>query len=338
MKAVYVKVPFHFDIRDIEVPVPKPDEVLVKIEAGGICGSDVDRCSIEAVDYVALGHEVVGTVAEMGSNVHHLRKGDKVIIENCTPCGICERCKNGEAADCEFENWIYFQPQPGFAEYLCVHKNSLYPFDGLSFEEAALAEPLTVAMDLVDVAAISLNNNVAIFGPGPIGLMAVKLCKLRGAKNVYLIGLSCDTARLRAGREMGADMTLEADKVNVVDYFKKEAPRGVERILIAGPPKTLLDGVAIARYGAIISLIGIAHGGEEMVTLDINDFHFKKLQLRASFIVPNMGFPTALDLLKRKVIDPALLISHRFKMSEVEKAFRTMVEQKEAVIKVVLTP
>ncbi|MEW5815027.1 MAG: alcohol dehydrogenase catalytic domain-containing protein [Spirochaetota bacterium] len=62
----------------------------------------------------------------------------KVIIENCTPCGICERCKNGKAADCEFEfeNWIYFQPQPGFAEYLCVHKNSLYPFDGLSFEEA----------------------------------------------------------------------------------------------------------------------------------------------------------------------------------------------------------
>lgn len=109
---------------------------------------------------------------------------------------------------------------------------------------------------------------------------------------------------------------------NVVACIREEQPRGVDRVLVTAPPRALLDGIQIAKYGGIIAFIGIEYGEGAEITFDVNRFHFKKLQLRASFAVPNMMFPTALDLLKRRVIDPELFITHTIKLVDVPTFMR----------------
>ncbi|MBT9150853.1 MAG: Sorbitol dehydrogenase [candidate division WS2 bacterium] len=336
MKAAFVKVPFQFEIREVEIPRPGDDEILVKVKACGVCGTELHISRYLARDWMPFGHEVVGEVVELGRSVRTSKKGDKVVIENATFCGICEVCKNGKVEFCENPHTL--NGKGGFAEYICVHKNSLYPFEGLSFKEAVLAEPLTVALDLTGVSDISLNSDVAIFGPGSIGLMAVKLARLRGARKVYLTGLSEDKARLRMGKELGADKTIEVNKIDLVKFMKKEFPKGMDRVLVTSPPKTLLDAIQIAGYGGIVSFIGIELGEGSKITFDVNEFHFKKLQMRASYAVPNLMFPKALDLLKRKVIDAQKLITHSFDLEHIEEAIKTVIQKREEVIKVAVLP
>ncbi len=336
MRAMYVKAPYNFQLREIERPVPGPDEVLIKIEACGICGTDFHVAGKLACDWMPIGHEFVGSIAELGSNVQGYRIGEEVIAQNATYCGICEDCMNGHPEHCE--NIYTMNDQPGYAEYICMHKKSLHPFEGLTFPQATLAEPLTVALDLVQVADIPLDANVAVLGAGPIGLMAVKLAKLRGARKVYLSNPSERSARFKLGRKLGADVLLEADKEHVVETIKADLPRGVERVLVTAPPKTLLEAIEIAKYGGIIAFIGIEYGEEAEITFDVNHFHFKKLQLRASFAVPNMYFPIALDLLERRVIDPDAFITHTVRLQDVPEFMKNVSKYRNEMIKAVVIP
>ena len=334
MKAAYAKVPFQVEIRDEPIRRPGPNEVLVRVRACGVCGTDLHIARKAAGDWCQLGHEVAGLVNEMGPGVTNVKTGDSVIVENCTFCGVCENCKDGYIDRCS--DWRTMGGQAGIAEYVTVGADSIYAFAGLPFTHAAIAEPLTVALNVTGVADIPLNSDVCVMGPGPIGLMAVKIARLKGAKTVVLVGNSHSTARLAAGRDLGADELVLADNVSVADYMKDRYPAGMDRVIVTSPPKTLLDAVKIANFGGIIAFIGIDFGGEEKVTFNVNEVHFKRLQIRASHAVPNTMFPTALDLLQRKVIDPAKIVSHVFPLDRTEEALRAADQNKAEVIKVVV--
>jgi L-iditol 2-dehydrogenase len=226
--------------------------------------------------------------------------------------------------------------QAGMAEYVTVGSSSVYPLDGLSFVHGAIIEPLGVALDVTGVADIPLNSAVCVMGPGPIGLMAVRVAKLYGAKKVILVGNSHSKARLAAGKKLGADEVVHADKVDIGEYFAKHYPKGVERVIVTSPPKTILDAIKIVAFGGVIAFIGIDFGGEEVVTLNINQIHFKRLQLRASHAIPNTFFPIGIDLLKRKVIDPDVVISHTFPLDRAGEALTFAENNKAEVIKVVI--
>lgn len=137
---------------------------------------------------------------------------------------------------------------------------------------------------------------------------------------------------------MGADVVLADAEDDIVAEIKAAVPQGVDRVLVTAPPRTLLQAFEIARFGAIIGFIGIEFGKGGQVTFDVNAFHFKKLQLRASHAIPNHYFPMALDLLARRVVDPDLLVSHTFSLDEYENAFRTLSDPRQAVVKVVILP
>ncbi len=336
MRAAYAKVPFQVEIRDIPVRKPGPCEALVKVRGSGLCGTDLHIARKTAGDWCQLGHEVAGEVAEVGEAVTHVKPGDHVIVENCTFCGVCDNCKNGRVELCS--NWLVMGEQPGIAEYVTAHQSSLYKFDGLSFVQAAIAEPLTVALNVTGVADVPLNSTVCVMGPGPIGLMALKIAKLRGAKKTILVGRSGSTARLEVGKELGADEIVLADKVDVVEHFKANYPDGVDRVIVTSPPQTLLQAIKIARFGGIIAFIGIDFGGEENVTFNVNEIHFQRLQIRASHAIPNTEWPVAVDLLKRKVIDPDKMITHVFPLDKTEEALRTADQRKSEVVKVVIEP
>jgi L-iditol 2-dehydrogenase len=172
--------------------------------------------------------------------------------------------------------------------------------------------------------------------------MTTRLAKLRGARRVFLTGSSRATLhsrhRLEVGQQMGADVALSGADDDIAAAVKAAVPSGVDRVLVTAPPRTLPLAFEIARFGAIIGLIGIEFGAGGEVPFDVNAFHFKKLQLRASHAIPNHYFPTATDLLARRVIDPDLLLSHAFALDAYEEAFAVLTDPEQAAVKVVLLP
>jgi L-iditol 2-dehydrogenase len=166
--------------------------------------------------------------------------------------------------------------------------------------------------------------------------MAVRIAKLKGAKTVILTGNSHSTRRLEVGREMGADEIVHVDKVSAVEWFRQRYPEGIDRVIVTSPPKTLLDAVKIANFGGIIAYIGIDFGGEEQVTFDVNEIHFKRLQIRASHAVPNLFFPIALDMFRRGAVDASKIVTHVFGLERAGEALVTAERDKAGVVKAVL--
>jgi L-iditol 2-dehydrogenase len=342
MRSLWGKAPFQFQLRELPTPEPGPGEVVVQVTACGICGTDLHFLRHNE-EWTPLGHEVAGSIVAVGPHVTRWRGGETVIVENHTGCGVCEQCKNGRALYCQ-NLTTYMNDRAGFADHLRVREDMVQTYDAtaLSPRQAALAEPLTVALDLLQRADPDLNDEVAVFGPGSIGLMLTRLAKLRGARRVFLTGSNRSTPhgrhRLEVGQYMGADVVLAEAEDNVVAAIKAAVPQGVDRVLVTAPPRTLPQAFEIARFGAIIGLIGIEFGEGAEVSFDVNDFHFKKLQLRASHAIPNHYFPMALDLLARRVVDPDLLVSHIFSLDEYETAFRTLTDLQQAAVKAVIIP
>ncbi|MFQ6059633.1 MAG: zinc-binding dehydrogenase [Anaerolineae bacterium] len=341
MRSLWGKAPFQFQMRELPTPEPGPGEVVVKVAACGICGTDLHFLRHNE-GWTPLGHEVAGTIAAVGPYVKRWRGGEAVIVENHTACGVCEQCKNGRALYCQ-NLTTYMEDRAGFADYLRVREDMVQAYDAeaLTPRQAALAEPLTVALDVLQRADPDLNDEVAVFGPGPIGLMVTRLAKLRGARRVFLTGSNRSTPRgrhrLEVGRQMGADVVLADAEDDVVAEIKAAVPQGVDRVLVTAPPRTLRQAFEVARFGAIIGFIGIEFGEGGKVTFDANAFHFKKLQLRASHAIPNHYFPLALDLLARRAVDPQALLTHTFPLAEAERAFQMAINPEEEVVKVVIT-
>ena len=177
------------------LPKPKANEVVVRIKACGICGTDIHFVKdLPAGTLTPLGHEVAGYIHEVGSPFPDLNVGDSVVVENNIACGRCEQCLNQKPQACE-NIYSYMDDQAGMGQFLVVPREMVIPYEGLDYPEATLAEPITVALDLSREAAIELFDDVLIMGPGIIGLSCIKLAKLRGARNVVMVGHHLDTPR-----------------------------------------------------------------------------------------------------------------------------------------------
>ena len=336
MKAYYVKASMKFELREVEMTPLAPDEVLVKVRACGVCGWDILVAQVVAKDWSPIGHELSGDIVEIGNAVPgHLSIGDRIVVENSTYCGVCEQCKRGNVVHCV--NLDHHREGSGFAEYIKVRYTSVYPMDDLDYEVGALAEPLTVAIDMVQAADIPLAGSIAIFGPGPIGLMIARLAWIKGASRVYLTGHAHSKRRYKVADEIGVTGIIHADRQDVVSYFREKEPQGLDRVLVTAPPKTIPDAMEIVRFGGTIVYNGIKFGGDEIIKLDGNTFHFKRLQLKGVHSIPNLGWPQAISLLKEGIIDPDLFISHNYSFDNVPQAIRFAAKARSQTVKVMVT-
>ncbi|CAK4825641.1 unnamed protein product, partial [Aphanomyces euteiches] len=315
MKAWYTKAPFQFELRDVRLADIGDDEVLIKVKACGICGTDMTIAKETAEEWEAIGHEIAGIVEKAGSRVDHVQVGSSVTLETSTFCRKCDWCRNGRYDLCNQGPSFWGQTAAmGFSEYIIAPKECVVPYEGLSFAVASLTEPLGVAVDLVETVGIGLNDDVLIVGLGPIGLMALRLAKLKGARKIYAAARSHSVKRIELARQFGADEIIYTDITPLESYpFEKG---GVDKILVTAPPQTIPSTLKAARVGGIIGFIGIEYGNGANITFDANDFHFKKLQLRASHASPALYFPQCLDLLKSGAVDGNALISHTFGLEQ----------------------
>ncbi len=340
MRALWGKSPFQFDLREIPALVPGIGQVLVRVAACGICGTDLHFMRAMNREWTPLGHELSGQVEAVGAGVTRFESGDSVIVENNTGCGVCDACKNGQSRYCR-AIWTFMNDQAGMGDCVCVPEASVQKYHDLTPRQATLAEPLTVAIDVALRADIPLNAELAVWGAGPIGIMACKIAKLRGARRVFLIGSPRDNPRnrfrLALGQEFGADVVVGGNE-DACDTIRRVTQDGVDRVLMTAPPPAIPDALRVCRFGGIVALIGLEQRPDQTVPIDINTFHFQKLQLRASHAIPNHYFPIALDLLARRVIDPDRLITHAFSLDEYRRAFELADNSYERVGKVVVEP
>ena len=343
MRAAFVKAPFQFDCREVPVPEVKEGWALVKVEACGICGTDLHIASYTnhkltmkpATEWQGFGHEVAGVVVEVGAGIHHVREGDKVVLESGSFCGVCDLCRNGRMDLCNKGANFWGNATMGFADYILAPRECLVPFDDVSFEVACLTEPLGVALDMTYTADIALGNEVLVLGLGPIGLMSIPLARMRGAGRIYAVNRS-GGKRAALARDYGADsVILTADMPLKEIPFRKG---GVDRALVSASASAVLEAIPLMNYGGIIAFIGIEYGDGASLRFDANEFHFRKLQLRASHASPALYFPASLQLLQDRHVDGEAIISHVMPLERIAEAMCMLRDDRTGTLKIVIKP
>ena len=329
MKAAFFKSPGRVELREVEIPEPRGSEVLVRVASCGICGSDAAAFRSGESPWHRRGHEFSGLVEKAAPDAS-LKPGVLVSGIGSLPCGKCWYCSNGRPRHCE-------QPEgcghDAFAEYVCKDQRFFFPCPGLSPHEAALFEPLTVAVDLVADAGVAAGSSVLIIGAGPIGLMALAVSRLSGASRLYVSHPSTGKARREVALKLGAARLFEPDAPDSPEALLKIEPRGVDTVLITAPPSAVMSQAAqVAALAGTIAFVGMEWQPAASLQFDVDRFHFRKLRLVGSNHNPcGPLYPRAAELLTSKQIDASALISHSFPLDQISAAFEKASDRATAV-------
>jgi threonine 3-dehydrogenase len=331
------------EVKETNVPKIKDDEVLVKVKATSICGTDIHIYKWDQwaqnrigknIPYI-FGHEISGEIAELGKNVRGLNIGDHVSAETHISCGYCFQCRTGNEHICENVKILGVDTNGTFAQYLALpYRNAWVNDKKIPHWVATAQEPLGNAVHTVFDGDIA-GKTVTIFGMGPIGVCAVGLCKLAGAEKV--IALDHHESRLKFAKDFGADVLINNGEAGV--DVKKEIMdatngKGADVFLeMAGSAQAMKDGLATLRAGGRASILGVFSKPFE---IDVtNDIVFKGI--RMSGINGRKMFDT---WYKTKALLPKIklerLVTHRLKLSEIEKGFQILMKREG--MKVVLEP
>ncbi len=330
----------HLEEREIELGPPGPGEVIVKLNACGVCGTDLNFLKQWEGDAMPLGHEIAGEVVETGPETPLVRTGDRVVLEDCSQCGICADCKNGRTDLCR--NMHTLNDQSGMGRYMRVRHNNLVPFEDIPDQEACLTEPMSVCLNAVLAAKIPFNGSVAVLGCGPLGLMTARIARLHGAGRVFITEADTQSVTGRARFDMAGrwdfDEVIDTRAGDVEAAIKRHCPEGVDRVIVSSPPESIYDALKIVRYGGVITFFGLHFGGRNRIEVDINDLVFRKITLQPYFAEPAVNFRVSLDLIRSGRVPVRDLISHTFTRGEAKEMFTSIIDGSKPVIKAVMLP
>ena len=299
---VYVE-PRRMEMQRAACPTPRSTEVVVKVEASGVCGSDLHGYlgkSLNRKPPLVMGHEFAGVVTAVGEMAHDLAPGTAVTVYPLITCGRCPACRRGESSQCRSRQVIGVHRPGGFAEFVAVPRASVVPLPaGFSVFTASLAEPLANAVHIFNRNAHGLVRRIAIFGAGTQGLMALHLARLLSP--AVLVSVDIVPARLAVARRLGATAALDARTEDVVARIRESTDgEGVDlAIEAAGSAPARQAAVASARTGGTVAFLGL---GEEMTLLNAVDIVNREITIRGSYAYTYDDFVRAVELLGMGIV------------------------------------
>lgn len=280
------------DLQIRELPMPRVGEkaVLIKVHACGICGTDVhifegDEGAAQTPPETVLGHEFSGEVVQVGDKVTRVKPGDRVCVDPNQLCNSCDYCREGIGHFCENMVGIGTTVDGGFAEYCAVPESQVYPFpETVSYEAAAMTEPVACCLHGIDMCDISCGDTVAVIGGGMIGQIMLQLAKLRGAAKLILIE-PVEEKRVMA-QSLGADITIDPVAEDVKAVLEEKGAGRIHTVIeCVGKPATMAQAIAIAGKKSTVMMFGLTKP-EETVAVKPFELFKKEIVLKASFINP----------------------------------------------------
>lgn len=345
MKALVLDGIGDLNLREVANPVVKSGEVLVKIKASGICGSDIPRVYTKGTYHFPTipGHEFSGEIVEVGENVDAGLIGKKTAVFPILPCRECASCQIGEFAQCKNYNYFGSRCDGGFAEYLSVPVwNLVFGDDNLTYEEMAMAEPAAVAVHALRQAGVEIGDTVAIFGAGPIGLMLAEWAKAWGATKVILSDI--DDNKIEFAKSLGHEYVINSLKENAVERIMEITDGcGADLCLEgAGASVTFDQCMCAARTFGRVVLMGNPSGDMTLTQKGYWEILRKQLTIKgtwnSSYIdMPKNDWKLALNAMAKGLIDVKPFITHRLSLEEYKPAFEMMRDRSAFFNKVMFT-
>ena len=343
MKALVLSEYKKLEIAEVPDPEVGPSDVLVRVRACGICGSDIhgyDGSSGRRVPPLVTGHEAAGVVASTGANVPGFREGDRVTFDSMVSCGQCHFCRRGEINLCDSRRVLgvsceEYRQQGAFAEFVAVPAHVCYRLPAaLSLEHAAMIEPVSVAVHAVNRSPVTLGDTGVVVGSGMIGLLVIQALRLAGCSTVIAVDL--DAHRLEVARSLGADVALKADAVNVPEEVRKlTSDRGADIVVeVVGANATLQTAIECARKGGSLTLVGnlapeVAFPLQAVVTRELSLF---------GSCGSSGEYPTCIELMTRQAIQVEPLITATATLEEGPAWFDRLYRGETGTLKVILQP
>ncbi len=329
--------PKKIEFREVPIPEPKEQEVLIKIMKIGICGSDIHvyHGTHPFTSYpITQGHEVSGEIVKLGSKVEGFSIGQKVTIEPQVTCGTCYLCRTGKYNLCENLKVMGFQTTGTASEYFAADaaKVTLLP-DELSFDEGAMIEPLAVAVHAVNQSGGVTDKNIVIIGSGPIGNLVAQAAKAKGAKSVLVADIS--QCRLEIVRECGIDLVVNTKNKDlgeaILDCFGKDKADIIYDC--AGNDISMGQAIKYARKGSQIILVAVFG---KMANIDLAVLNDHELDLNTTMMYRHGDYVEAIKLVKEKKINLVGLMTNHFPFKKYQEAYEFIDANKENTMKVLI--
>ena len=332
-------------VKEIEKPSPKRGEILLKVMACAVCGTDVRILSHghpRITPPFIIGHEIAGMIEEIHGEADGLKEGDRVVVPPLISCGECFYCKNSLPNLCSHKTSIAYELPGGFSQYMIIpHKavikgNLIKIPDPISFTEASLVEPLACCIHGQHFLTLSATTAVLIIGSGPIGLMHMQLAKAKGVRQVGLADIS--SLRIEKAKPFDPDFLIHSAESNLVEEIRRITHgMGPNAVVVACPSMGAIHQAfeVISKGGEILLFAGLPKE-ESHFSLDVNAIHYSELKLYGSFASTNKTCREAMAFIRDGKINSKKLITHTFPLEEIEAAIEMSRSGK--ALKVVILP
>ena len=343
MKALVLEEYNKLVYRDMPDPQINDDEVLIEVKACGICGSDVhgmDGSSGRRHPPLIMGHEASGVIVDKGSAVRGFERGERVTFDSTIYCGCCYYCRQGLINLCDNRRVLGVSPpeyrQHGaFAQFVAVPEHILYRLpDNLSFVQAAMVEPVSIAFHAVALTPISLGDSAVVIGSGMVGIFVIQALRAAGCGQVIAVDL--EQSKVELAMELGADIGLRADKVEVAEEVQKLTDGKGANIAVEVVGNTAAVNAAIGslRKGGALTIVG-----NLAATVDFPLQEVVTRQISVAGSCSSCGeYPACLDMIARGIIKVDALVSKVAPLAEGVEWFKKLYNQEEGLMKVILTP
>ena len=326
MKSASVKEPSIISVDDTEKPVLGSGDILVQMHACGICGSDLEKVFGQyGKPSMRLGHEPAGIILDVGSEVNEFKKGDRVFTHHHVPCYSCHYCKHGNETICKKYSETNLSPCGLSEEYVVpewnvAHGGVLKLPESMTFEEAAMIEPLACCVRSWTKFNYQEDDSAAIFGVGPTGMMHVMLAHSKKFSKIFCFDVN--DFRLDFAKKFNVSETINSKDENRAEKTLSQTDgRGVDVAIVATSSlKALEDAIEMVRNGGVIMMFGVPSKGAK-IDLDMSKVYSKEITLVTSYAASDSDTKEALDLIESSKIDVKQLVTHTYPITDSQKAF-----------------